>query len=252
MRTLPEGSDEEMIAGRFAVSAGQPMHIPIFTLQNSARTWYRPKEFLPERWMEGEAPAASAAASATGAESETATVDTSVGGLQQNTRPATNTAPFCPKCPFSGKSSSTPEEVIGDWQTLSTTKVEPMSDKFYDGVGFTDGSLAFFPFSAGARSCPAKLFAVQVLRDFLFELVSNIHLDPSGNLGDAVDLGESVNAVIAPQDKRSTTLKVRRILSLKGLVDNAPNSLEGDTAAENIDEGWADEDEEGEEDIQNS
>ena len=38
--------------GRYESPASHPIHTPIFTLQNSSRDWLRPKEFIPERWLD--------------------------------------------------------------------------------------------------------------------------------------------------------------------------------------------------------
>jgi cytochrome P450 len=111
------------LAGGFEAPSGTPLHVPIFTLQNSTRDWFKPMEFLPKRWMdeEGEAPLA--------------VVDPS--GRKVTTRLEQ------PKCPF-------------------LAKLAGASAGAYDGLGFEEGSLSFFPFSAGERSCPGKHLALQV------------------------------------------------------------------------------------------
>ena len=39
-----------------------------------------------------------------------------------------------------------------------------IKDEAYSGLGHAEGSLSFFPFSAGERSCPAKTLGLQVIR----------------------------------------------------------------------------------------
>jgi hypothetical protein len=46
-------------------------------------------------------------------------------------------------------------------EKFGKTKVK---DEAYSGLGHKDGSLSFFPFSAGERSCPARTLGLQVIR----------------------------------------------------------------------------------------
>jgi hypothetical protein len=54
-----------------------------------------------------------------------------------------------------------------------------LKDEAYSGLGHKDGSLSFFPFSAGDRSCPARTLGLQVIRkvrekDFLFLILCTL------------------------------------------------------------------------------
>jgi hypothetical protein len=54
-----------------------------------------------------------------------------------------------------------------------------LTDEAYSGLGHKDGSLSFFPFSAGDRSCPARTLGLQVIRkvrekDFLFLILCTL------------------------------------------------------------------------------
>jgi hypothetical protein len=61
-------------------------------------------------------------------------------------------------------------------EKFEKTKVK---DEAYSGLGHKDGSLSFFPFSAGDRSCPARTLGLQVIRkvrekDFLFLILCTL------------------------------------------------------------------------------
>mmetsp|Transcript_1578 Transcript_1578/g.3255 ORF Transcript_1578/g.3255 Transcript_1578/m.3255 type:complete len:571 (-) Transcript_1578:2345-4057(-) len=194
------------LAGGFEAPSCIPLHVPIFTLQNSTRDWFKPMEFLPERWMdeEGEAPLA--------------VVDPS--GRKVITRLEQ------PKCPFLAKLAGA-----------------SASAGAYDGLGFEEDSLSFFPFSAGERSCPGKHLALQVMRRFVFDMASQYHLDPYETFWEE-DPGVSANATIVPLHDKATQLKVRRIVSLGALVAQEKGALESTGGVAEADEGWAEEVEE--------
>jgi hypothetical protein len=61
-------------------------------------------------------------------------------------------------------------------EKFEKTKVK---DEAYNGLGHKDGSLSFFPFSAGDRSCPARTLGLQVIRkvaekDILFFILCTL------------------------------------------------------------------------------
>lgn len=118
------------------------------------RAWDKPKEFNPDRWIEDDLPKAIVKGE-------------SLKGA--------------PRCPFSfsknalslpgGKKS---EEILAE-----TKKVSNGSDDMYSGLGHKEGSLSFFPFSAGARSCPAKSLGLQIIRKVRNCIISYNCLFPS-------------------------------------------------------------------------
>jgi cytochrome P450 len=126
------------LAGGFDAPAGIPLHVPIFTLQNSTRDWFKPMEFLPERWMAQE----------TEAEALSSPV------VDQTGRKVTRLEQ--PKCPFLAKMAS--DSASGAGAALGLD----VGAGAYDGLGFEEDSLSFFPFSAGVRACPGKHLALQV------------------------------------------------------------------------------------------
>ena len=70
-----------------------------------------------------------------------------------------------PRCPFShGNSLNLSSEKGKVEKSKEIAKCANGSDDMYNGLGHKDGSLSFFPFSAGARSCPAKCFSLQIIR----------------------------------------------------------------------------------------
>ena len=70
-----------------------------------------------------------------------------------------------PRCPFLSQKGSKAEKI----EKFEKTKIK---DEAYSGLGHKDGSLSFFPFSAGERSCPARTLGLQVIRK-----VTEIELD---------------------------------------------------------------------------
>jgi hypothetical protein len=62
-----------------------------------------------------------------------------------------------PRCPFLSQKGSKAEKI----EKFEKTKIK---DEAYSGLGHKDGSLSFFPFSAGERSCPARTLGLQVIR----------------------------------------------------------------------------------------
>ena len=52
--TVRTPSHSVVIADKFEIPSGNPIHIPIYSLQNSTRDWLKPKQFIPERWLDDE------------------------------------------------------------------------------------------------------------------------------------------------------------------------------------------------------
>lgn len=172
---------------------GVPVHLHMYSLHNSAKTWNKPKEFKPERWMMNEQ------------DSET--------------------SKSRPQCPFLGSLRNNVQ------RRNATNNYED-----YSGLGFSEDSLSYFPFSAGERECLGKHFALKVLRKSLYDLASSYHLDA---VEEAIedDLGNSVNTVIVPLYHKTMIVKVSRVISLACPTDA---SLGSDTVL--VDDGWAEED----------
>lgn len=160
---------------------GVPLHVHMYSLQNTNKEWKKPKEFKPERWVGEEAP----------------------------------------KCPFMSSSST---------KKTTNTNTSAAVDAAYDGVGFREESLAFFPFSVGERSCSAKGFALQIFRKFLFGVSSKYRLNPYESFWED-DCGVSLNATIVPVFEKATMIKVRRVVA--GQIEEEEGGEE---------EGWAAED----------
>ena len=145
-----------------------------------------------------------------------------------------------PKCPFLSS-----QHIINNNISFESSS----SLSVYDGVGFIEDSLAFFPFSAGNRICLGRSLALDIMRKVLMEIASNYHLDPyeSSLSFQEDDIGLSANACITILNQKAYVLKVRRILSLSGLVASDEGALDG-SSHEGSDEGWAKEDDDDEED----
>jgi hypothetical protein len=173
------------------VPVGIPVHFHMFSLQNTTRTWNKPKDFKPERWLVSE---------------EDAKVEVS----KEDARDGRNPSDGPPRCPFMKAATA------------------------YDGMGYTDGAVSFFPFSAGARACPAKKITLQVLRRVLSDVAVKFRIDPYEAFWDE-DVGVSVNATIMPFLKKSTSVRVKKMVAL-GTVQEA--------AAKPEEDGWADDDDE--------
>ena len=129
-----------------------------------------------------------------------------------------------PKCPFLSAKASSAE-----------------GDAIYDGVGFTPGTLAYFPFSGGARSCPGKGLTLTIMREVLKRTVTKFRLNGI-NPTSELDIGHQLSTSFAVSDKQNTTVKVSRITADKLGVEEI---VVAQKKVEAKDEGWAnDEDEE--------
>ena len=75
-----------------------------------------------------------------------------------------------PTCPFlskkTEKNDGSDTEKIEKKEITGSISEKALigTDVMYNGLGHTEGSLSFFPFSAGLRSCPAKSLGLQVIR----------------------------------------------------------------------------------------
>ena len=52
--TVRTPSHNVSIADKFEIPSRHPIHIPIYSLQNSTRDWFKPKQFIPERWLDND------------------------------------------------------------------------------------------------------------------------------------------------------------------------------------------------------
>ena len=236
VRSRISAEDEGSLAGgRAEAPVDVPLHVPMFSLQNTTREWLKPKDFVPERWM---------ATSSDERSDPNSTVD-------DGQAPSSRTT-FChPRCPFmcgpggdagtgaAGLSSAVNPYLGVDGEDLS----------LFSGTGFRPHTLSYFPFSAGPRACPSKSLALQVLRHFLLDIGSRFRLDPVESFWED-DTGVSAHAVILPLNPKTTRLSVRRIVSLRALVGGEAGALEGgvkgasgDVGASGVgdagDDGWA-------------
>lgn len=130
-----------------------------------------------------------------------------------------------PRCPF-----------------LSAKAAAVDGDAIYDGVGFAPGTLAYFPFSGGARSCPGKGLTLTIMREVLKRTVTKFRLSAT-NPTEEEDLGHQTSTSFGVCDKQNTTVKVTRITNASIGVEEAvvPKKVEKPK-----EEGWADPDEEDE------
>lgn len=180
VRTVSE-SPMKLSKGQ-TLPVGTPVHFHMWTLQNSSREWHCPHEFIPERWSAAASDSASASTTDTAAET-TMTVE------EENRRR------LQPKCPFLFKNSSAPTA-----EATATAAVAEASrdfDLLFEGSGFTEESLSYFPFSAGPRSCPAKGFVLQVLKKVVTTIVLNYRFEPfESTTAMENDPGASNNAVV--------------------------------------------------------
>lgn len=109
--------------------------------------------------------------------------------------------PGHPKCPFaSGKSA-------------------------FDGAGFREGCLSYFPFSVGQRACPGQGRSLHILRQFLLTVASSFHLDFADAIGWEDDPGVSMSGTIIPLNPKVLQVRALRILDLKKLVNQEEGGL---------------------------
>lgn len=173
------------------------LHMHMYSLHNTTREWEKPKEFLPDRWIE----------------LDPSSISTGEEGQSDEPEPT------FPKCPF--MSTATQSEALSSLTSLAA----------YEGVGFDPDSLSFFPFSAGHRSCPGKGLVLDALRRVVAALVVSYRLDPAEPFDDE-DTGISQDAIIIPLLPMSTKVKVTRAVDLgkvpKKKIDDGWADDEGD------------------------
>jgi len=105
--------------------------------------------------------------------------------------------PSHPKCPFA-----------------AMFNVQENDDHYYEGVGFTEGSLSYFPFSAGDRSCPAKGLVLQTVRGILHSVLLQYRLDlvnvKNRSEYQRQEYGYNLRRMLWPINKESTVMKVTK------------------------------------------
>lgn len=208
--TVRTVNQDSMFFAGFEIPRGSPLHLHMYSLQNTARNWIKPKEFLPERWCE------------TSTDNEQRDEYEEVRGSY-------------PKCPFLAAASSAAS-----------------SSNVYEGAGFQDHSLSYFPFSAGDRTCLGRHFALQIIRKVLYDVSKQYRLNAVEEVWEE-DVGISLHTVVLPYSIKSTTVRVVKIDSLKDLVEKGDQILaekekagsgkgnaEGGKVAAEEDDGWAD------------
>lgn len=181
-----------------ALPLGTPVHMHMWTLHNTEREWDTPKQFMPERWMHAD--------------------DNDMKGISVNERPKFS------RCPFSFMACKDEAKDRGDVD--------------YQGCGNVAGSLSFFPFSVGPRSCPGREFSLEILRRVLLEVCLKFHVDPYDNSFGEDDFGNSMHSVIVPLYPQSVSVRVSRLLA----PGKANISIKAAVQAKS--DGWADEEEE--------
>lgn len=185
IRTVQPGDDKKNeVCGTCQVPEGTPLHIHIYTLQNTAREWDNAASWDPVRWS-------------TTAEQE-----------HSPTQPPQILRPRHPRCPFGfdSSSSSSAEITKGPNQLTSSSSLE----EWCSGVGFQKESLSFLPFSAGPRACPAKKMVLQIMAAALRTICCNYRLDcaiPPQN-AKLLDPGCQVGMVLIPAMKQSVMMRV--------------------------------------------
>ena len=92
--------------------------------------------------------------------------------------------------------------------------VQENDDHYYEGVGFTEGSLSYFPFSAGDRSCPAKGLVLQTVRGILHSVLLQYRLDlvniKNRSEYQRQEYGYNLRRMLWPIKKESTVMKVTK------------------------------------------
>lgn len=170
VRTV-DSDDFKLVLGQrgIIVPRGTPIHMPIWTLQNTTREWVKPEEFNPDRWL----PSTDAEVAKADDEDDDAPVaDMAKGAMTY------------PKCPYLAS-------------LAASSKYQPNKniDPVFEGAGFDEDSLSYFPFSVGSRSCPAKSFAISTLSQVFRRVLLSYRLDPYVPFWED-DPGASVNSTV--------------------------------------------------------
>lgn len=169
VRTV-DSDDFKLVLGRgIPVPRGTPVHLHMWTLHNTTRQWVKPEEFNPERWL------------VTDVEKEEEEEDEveAAPGIQIAKGAMTH-----PKCPYLATLAAT-----------STYKPNTNIDPVFEGAGFDEDSLSYFPFCVGNRSCPAKSFVITSLSQVFRRVLLTYRLDPYEPFWED-DLGASVNSSV--------------------------------------------------------
>ena len=193
IRTVQPGDDKKNeVCGTCQVPEGTPLHIHIYTLQNTAREWDNASSWDPTRWNTNQE-----------------RVHESANQQPQNQIQR----PRHPKCPFgfdsSSSSSSSSAEIAQCPAPLTSSS--PL-EEWCSGIGFQNESLSFLPFSAGHRACPAKKIVLQLMAVVLRTISSNYRLDcmvPPQN-AKLLDPGCQIGMVLIPAMKQSMSMRVTK------------------------------------------
>ena len=172
VRTV-DSDDLKLVLGRgIPIPRGTPVHLHIWTMHNTTREWVKPAEFNPDRWL-----VSTETEPEKGKEEDEEEVVPR--GVKVAKGPMTH-----PKCPYL---ASLP----------ASSKYQPNAniDPLFEGAGFDEDSLSYFPFSVGSRSCPAKSFAVASLSQVFRRVLLAYRLDPYEPFWED-DPGASVNATV--------------------------------------------------------
>lgn len=162
-----KGPDGQGGTHEYKIPNGTPISLHIWSLQNSKREWKDGEKYDPTRWLDK------------GWTDAAAEMDE---GDREDSRSK------APKCPF-----------------LSSVQ-NKCSREDYEGLGHSQGSLSFFPFSAGKRSCPAKDFIVDSVCAIIMRVCSEFRLDCEQGL--QPDPGISSSSIVIPAMTESTKLKI--------------------------------------------
>ena len=161
-----EGPDGQGGTHEYKIPKGTPISIHIWSLQNSKRQWKDGEKYDPTRWLE----------------------EGSVNKFEDMNEEDKNSRSKAPKCPF-----------LSNLESKCTRED-------YEGLGYTEGTICFFPFSAGKRSCPAKDFVIDSMCAIVMRVCSEFRLDCVQGL--QTDPGISSSSIVIPAMAESTMLKV--------------------------------------------
>jgi cytochrome P450 len=175
-----------------------PIHLHMWSQHNVQRSFKDANVFQPDRWKAD----------------------------QPDTQfPNGATLASYPKCPY--MTSMHASAFGGSAAEASPVCPSLGRESVYEGAGHADGSLCYYPFSAGDRSCPAKGLVLQVIRSAVAHIAMRYRLMFVESSAEE-DPGESRMFTIVPITSKSTLFKAERLTPAD--IGKLP------------DEGWADED----------